>query len=102
MPIIMAFIFSIAGPLVWTIIRLIGVSAVTFVGMNLAVSFAVDFVISNYNSLPAVLLQLLDLAGVNSAMVMVGSTMSTVATFKAVNRLNSVWRAPGSNKPLTA
>ncbi|SIS44658.1 DUF2523 family protein [Neptunomonas antarctica] len=100
---ILTFIFSIAGPLVFTIIRIIGVSAVTFLGMNLAVGFAVDYMLDNYNGLPSQLLGLMDLCGANSGLVMIGATMSSVATFKAVNRLNSVWRAPGSGpKPWNA
>lgn len=103
MPIILAFIWSITAPLVSTVIRLIGISAVSFIGMNLVVSFAVDYMIDNYNGLPSTALQLMDLCGANSGLVMMGSTMTAVASFKAANRLNSVWRAPGSGpKPWTA
>lgn len=102
MHIILAFIWSITAPLVSTVIRLIGISAVSFIGMNLVVGFAVDYVLDNYNGLPVTMLGLLDLAGVNSGLVMMTSAMSAVASFKAANRLNSVWRAPGANKPIIA
>lgn len=102
---ILSFIWSITAPLLSNILRMIGLSIVTYGGLTLVIDQATDLIMNRYNDLPTVLLQLLDLAGVHSALKMMISTMFAVASFKSAQAATkAVWKkpTPGASSNLPA
>lgn len=56
---------QIVGPIVFYVLRLLGIGAVTYVGINLVLDQVKDYVIANFANIPLYLQQILGLAKID-------------------------------------
>lgn len=89
------FIFSILKPLVATVVSLLGLSIVTYTGVNYGLDFLKDFIMSGFGSATPQLKQVLGLAKVDIAI----NIILTAATMKFV--LMGVSSSKGTLKKFT-
>jgi len=85
---ILAFIIRIMPGMLVSLLKMLGVGIVTFLGLDALTSQAYDFIQANYSGLPLHVIQLLDLGGLHSGILMITSTATAIATFKASHALN--------------
>ena len=87
-----SFLAAAVGPLAIRILLALGISAVTFVGVDLVVQALVGRVVSSYSGLPAATLQLVSLAGVGQGLGVV---------LGAVNARLALWSFASATKWIT-
>lgn len=68
--------------IVFTVLKVLGLGYVSYVGFDLLFGAILDNLFSSYNSLPADLLMILDLFGLHKALNMLASTVSVIVTYK--------------------
>lgn len=75
-----SFLAAAVGPLAIRILLALGISAITFVGVDVAVAALVNRVVSSYAGLPVATLQLCSLAGVGQGLgVVLGAVNARLA-----------------------
>lgn len=83
---IAAWLMSISGPLVLRVLAQLGIGIVTFIGVEAGVTAALSHAQSVYLGVPAVVLQFLAIAGVNSALGILAGGVTARLTFMAMKR----------------
>jgi len=94
---ILGFITMIIGPLTQYVLKAIGIGIVSYVGFSWAVSEISSYITTHYTGFPATAIQILNLAGVDSAIKNILSALVICASYKAIIRSTGVhWKKPGS------
>lgn len=83
---IAAWLMSIVGPLAFRVLAQLGVGVVTFVGVEAAITGALSAAQSAYSGQPAVVLQFLAIAGVNTALGIMSAGITARLTLMAMKR----------------
>jgi hypothetical protein len=79
-----AFILSILPSITLSLFKAIGLGFVTYAGFSLLWSQIESYVYARYNGLPTVLLQIMDLCGIDSALGILFSAVGSVVAYKAL------------------
>jgi hypothetical protein len=88
---------SLIGPLVGYVIKALGIGLVTYVGLTVVFDQVESLILSQYQGLPASILQMLNLMGVHSALKIILSTLAACVGYKAlISSTGLVWKKPGS------
>lgn len=82
----LGFMIFVVPIVIGMIIKLLGIAFVVYVGADLVIDQATNVVLANFNGLPADVLSLLQLAGMDTALKMIISTVGAVLTIKAFSR----------------
>lgn len=92
------FLTFMAPGIVSTVLKLLGIGLVSFLGFYTALDQTKDFLFSRFDNLPSDLFQILSLMKVNVGLSMMFAAMSIALTIKVTTRAAStvVWRKPGS------
>ncbi len=86
---------QIAGPIVMSVLRLIGIGVITYGGINVAMDTGKDYIFNNFAALPIEVQQILGLAKVDVAINIM------VAGITARMLLSGYNKVSGSRKKLT-
>lgn len=100
---VITIITALIGPLVSFTIRALGVGIVSYIGFDILVETIEYYIWQNYGQFPDTVIQLLNLAGLDSAIKILLSTLSACAAFRAMTRAAGIaWKKPGSPTVLNA
>lgn len=83
---IAAWLASISGPLVMRVLAQLGIGVLTFIGVEAGINSALSYAQTTYLGLPAVVLQFLAIAGVNSALGIMAGGITARLTLMAMKR----------------
>lgn len=94
------FLWLIAAPLVFMVLRAIGFGFVTYVGFNAVIDEAKDYIFQSAGNLSGPIQQILGLAKIDIAINIVLAAVATRFIIAGINKVqdrkrNQVWRAPG-------
>lgn len=87
-------------PLVQMVMKAIGIGFVTYVGSNLIMEQAKDYIISNAGNMGNIIQQIMGLAKIDIAINIYFAAITTRMVLSGLNKMadrkrNQVWRAPG-------
>lgn len=87
-------------PLVQMVMKAIGIGFVTYVGSNLIMEQAKDYIISNAGNMGNIIQQIMGLAKIDVAINIYFAAITTRMVLSGLNKMadrkrNQVWRAPG-------
>lgn len=86
MPTIAAFLMGMAGPLLFRVITMLGISTLTFTGVTVALQSLIDMATSNWSSLPSDVLALASIAGIPQCLgIIAGAFVARVGMWVAVS-----------------
>lgn len=92
------FILWLAPSVVGTVIKLLGIGLISYVGFDLVISNLSDFLFEGFNSLPIDLLQILKLMRVDTGLNILFAAMSVSISIKLFfSSTKMVWRKSQSN-----
>jgi hypothetical protein len=95
--IIIALLTSLTGPLIQLIFKAVGVGIVSYIGFGLVVDVIEGYIVDAFDGWPTVVVQLLNLAGLDSAIKILLGALAGCASYKAlVNSTGIAWKKPGS------
>ena len=94
------FLWMIAAPLVFTVLRAIGFGFVTYVGFNAVLDEAKDYIFQSAGNLSGPIQQILGLAKIDIAVNIYLAAVATRFIIAGINKVqdrrrNQVWRKPG-------
>lgn len=94
---IVAFLYSIIGPLVAYVIKAIGFGIVTYVGLSIIFDSLEYQVHSKISGIPSDLLNFANLMGFDTGIKIILATATACAAYKAmIASTGTVWKKPGS------
>lgn len=97
LPALGAFLVAMAKPILQQLLRLIGFGLVAYVGFDLAFQELEDYVMQHYQGFPVVALQIMTLAGVDSALQNIFATVTGLVAWKSLTTVvNPTWLKPGT------
>lgn len=87
-------------PLVQMVLKAIGIGFVTYVGSNLIMDQAKDYIISHAGNMGNIIQQIMGLAKIDVAINIYFAAITTRMVLSGLNKMadrkrNQVWRAPG-------
>jgi exosortase/archaeosortase len=87
-------------PLVQMVLKAIGIGFVTYVGSNLIMEQAKDYIISHAGNMGNIIQQIMGLAKIDVAINIYFAAITTRMVLSGLNKMadrkrNQVWRAPG-------
>lgn len=98
LPAFFAAMAAVAVPILVQVVTMIGFGLITYTGVTLALDQLESILISHLNSLPTDVLQIIFLAGADSAVGILFGAASSVAGWRVATKANVVptWIAPGT------
>ena len=98
LPAFFAAMAAVAVPILVQVVVMIGFGLVTYTGVTLALAEMQSIIVTHLNSLPTDVLQIIFLAGVDSAIGILFGAASALAGWRVATKANVVptWTAPGT------
>lgn len=81
---ISSFLMVMVKPVLTQLVIALGVGVVSYTGYSVAITQLTDTITNNYNGLPVVALNIMNLFGVDSAIGIIVSTAISLAAFTAL------------------
>lgn len=87
---LLAAIVGFIPLIVQKIIKLLGISLITYVGLDFLLDTLFDYINSNYNNLSTDMLAIFELGGGHTAMKMIMSTYAGILAFKTIQKSTDI------------
>jgi len=84
---ILSFIIRIMPGMLVSLLKMLGVGIITYQGLDYVSGEVWSFILNEYNGLPTDVIQILDLGGVHSALMMIISTATAIFAFQITHKI---------------